>query len=229
MGGYIRMDKDLEDDPRVLALADRIAQELKQLVELATDRDLESAIRGLSRNAALGALYRLWRYGDTHLGRHNRLKGALHGGARISEVTALPAGVLREFPVEWLRVHEDGTVELPDYAAKNALIDRDMRREKTRERVRKHRAKKRGEPVDNAARGNGPERVTSEALQRSLSVTTGTGTGTGTGPVPTGTGTVPASASPPGPRAPAPRKSYEQEFRERFGVDPVSHAAKGNA
>jgi len=174
VGGYIRMDKDLEDDPRVGDLGDFLA-------------DSVGIDKGLARDAVMGGLYRLWRHGDTHLGRHNRLKGASHGLARISEVTALPVSLLERFPTEWLRVHEDGSVELPDYAAKNALIDRDVRRANGRERTQRWREKKHRALLT----GDTSHRVTTETSQRHQTVTTGTGTGTGTetGPSVTETGT----------------------------------------
>lgn len=185
MGGYIRMDKDLEDDPRVEDLAEALAQHLSTL----SAEELKQYLPGLACNAVLGGLYRLWRYADTHLGRHNRLKGALHGPARISHVTALPKELLACFPSEWLKEHADGSVELPDYSAKNSLIDRDIRREKNRERVRRFRQKKRT-PQDNVGPdSNASNSVTSEVLQRYTSVTTGTGTGTGPGTGTTVTGT----------------------------------------
>lgn len=218
MGGYIRMDKDLDDDPRVLALADRIAAELKQLIEVASDADLQTVIRDLAGNAALGSLFKLWRYGDTHLGRHNRLKGALHGAALISKVTALPAGVLRDFPGDWLRMHEDGSVELPDYSAKNNLIDRDLRREKTRERVRRFRERQR----ENMGKRNGANSVTHEALQRDASVTTGTGTGTGPG-----TGTTVPGPDPSAPLADAARGRLAARDVHPLDDDRRRIAAKG--
>lgn len=181
MGGYIRMDKDLEDDPRVADLGDLLA------VSASIDK-------GLARDAVIGGLYRLWRHGDTHLGRHNRLKGASHGLARISEVTALPVSLLERFPVEWLHLHEDGTVELPDYAAKNALVDRDVRRANGRERTQRWREKKRRDSLN----GDSSHTVTAEASQRHQRVTTGTGPGTGPGTVPSGTVEDPSDFPPSG-------------------------------
>ena len=170
MGGYIRMDKDLEDDPRIADLGDLLAASA-------------GIDKGLARDAVIGGLYRLWRHADTHLGRHNRLKGASHGPARISEVTALPVSLLERFPTEWLLVHEDGTVELPDYSAKNALVDRDVRRANGRDRTQRWREKKRKGSIN----GDASHDVTSEASHRHQRVTTGTGTGPGTGTVPSET------------------------------------------
>lgn len=220
MGGYIRMDKDLEDDPRVLDLADAIAAHLRDLIDNASDHDLAIALQGLARDAALGALYRLWRYGDTFLGRHDRLKGASRSFARIAEVTALPASLLKLFPQEWLRVHADGSIELPGYAAKNALIDKDARREKGRDRTRRWRDRLR----QKNGNGDTSHSVTDEASQRHKSVTTGTGTGTGTGPGPSGTGTGDRDRSASlaaGQEAAAPRKSFDEDFTQRFGASPV--------
>lgn len=198
------MDKDLEDDPRVAALG----------VHYAKMTGLE---KRAACNAVIGGLYRLWRYGDTHLGRHNRLKGALRGLAQIAEVTALPALLLKHFPPEWLRVHSDGTIELPDYAAKNNLIDRDIRREKGRDRVRKYRERKRRDVLG----GNASQTVTAEALQRYESVTTGTGPGPGPEPDPPRPGPDPSASLGVTPAAPATRESFEQEFRARFGAAPA--------
>lgn len=206
MGGYIRMDKDLEDDSRVAVLGDILA------VDLALDR-------GLARDAVIGGLYRLWRHGDTHLGRHNRLKGVSHGLARIAEVTGLPASLLAQFPEEWLRVHPDGSVELPDYSAKNALIDRDIRRANGRDRTARWREKKRRE----TANGDTSHSVTEETSHRHQTVTTGTGTGTGTGTEPSVTGSGPGPPAAPlaavGAAA-APRKSLAEELAARFGLAP---------
>ena len=205
MGGYIRMDKDLEDDPRVVDLGDALAA--------STGLD-----KGLARDAVIGGLYRLWRHADTHLGRHDRLKTASPTLARISEVTALPASLIRQFPAEWLTQHDDGSIELPGYAAKNVLIDKDQRRENGRLRTRKWRERKRLETLN----GDASHGVTAEASQRHKSVTTGTGTGPGTGTETseTGTGTETDDAALAAlPSAAAPRRSFEEEFTQRFGRD----------
>src|SRR5579863_674913 len=142
VGGYIRLDKDLQDDPRVLVLADGMVEEWQALIGFKVDRESArwSAWHASACNAVVGGLYRLWRYADSHLVRGDTLKLALPG---LSVVTGLSVTTLRRFPRDWLRERPDGTVELPDYIAKNALIDKDLRREKNRERVRKHRRKHR--------------------------------------------------------------------------------------
>lgn len=188
MGGYIRMDKDLADDPRVKDLGERLARSHFGLTGEADSWSPQQLLMlGIARDAVIGGLYRLWRHGDTYLGRHDRLKGASPGLARIEEVTALPVSLLKTFPPEWLKQHPDESVELPGYAHKNALINRDERRAGGRKRTAKWRARKRIKDSN----GDASHDVTAEASQRHENVTTGTGTGTGTGTVPTvpGSGT----------------------------------------
>lgn len=182
MGGHVRMDKDLEDDPRVLYLTEKLLDHWKSLGIPGVLRD---SMREGARNAALGGLYRLWRYADTHLKRGDLLNLALPG---LAAVTGWPVTVLKEFPPHWLIEHHDGNTELPSYADKNALINKDNRREKTRLRVAAFRRRQR----ERLAEGNALPKPQGNTTERHSLVTTGTGSGTGTGPVPTvpGTGTA---------------------------------------
>lgn len=165
MGGFVQMDKDLDDDPRVLELTDRIVEYLR---DLGVPEPIAEALRPLMRNASLGSLYALWRHGDTHLQRHDRLGIASH---HLAEVTRIPVTVLRKFPSRWLVEHPDGGIELPNYSTKNALLNKDERREGGKRRTAKWRAKKRA--ARDASQG-----VTGDASHCHDSVTTGTGTGT---------------------------------------------------
>lgn len=137
MGGYIQLDKDLEDDERVLELTDLLLDEWE---EQGVAAELREQLRDSAGNAVLGGLYKLWRYADTHLKRYDRLNLALHGVARV---TGFSVTLLSNFPESWLVVHDDGTIELPGYSDKNALITKDNRREKTRDRVRRWRQRQR--------------------------------------------------------------------------------------
>lgn len=168
MGGHVRMDKDLEDDPRVLFLTEKL---LDHWVSLGVPGILRDSLREGGRNAAIGGLYRLWRYADTHLKRGDLLTLPLPA---LAAVTGWPLSVLRDFPQQWLLEHPDGNVQLPDYSDKNALQVKDNRREKTRQRVAAWRRRQREE--SNAL----PKRF-GNTEERHNGVTTGTGTGTGTG------------------------------------------------
>lgn len=206
---YVRMDKDLADDWRVLALVDAL---LEEWISIGVAPQNRVFFRGAACNAVIGGIYRLWRYADTHLRRYDRLNLALHG---VAEVTLLPVGVLRKFPPDWLIEREDGTVELPGYTAKNALIDKDNRREKTRERVRRWRERQREQlSAKNGHSGN--------ALKRYEPITTGTGTGpgTGTGTTVTGTGPGPALQSRENPAPPGGERASAEGRRARRETPP---------
>jgi hypothetical protein len=171
MGGYVAMDKDLDDDGRTLALRDDI---LEHLVSLGVPAILKDALRPFAHEAALGALYKLWRHGDTHL-RHS-VTGDVTGDAalrlnrvtialrHLAEVTGLPVTLLRRLPSQWLIEHDDGTVELPGYSTKNTLQDKDERREKRNARQARYRARKK-------AQRDAPSDVTGDASVTSTGVT----------------------------------------------------------
>ena len=171
MGGYVQMDKDLEDDPRVTAMTDRL---MEHCLKLGVPEELGAVLRPLMRDASLGSLYRLWRHADTHLKSHNRLQASSH---HLAEVTGLPVTVLRHLPSQWLIVHDGDTVELPNYSTKNALLNKDERRASGRERTARWRERQR------AKRGVTGD-TSGDTSQRHNSVTTGTGPGTYPEPVP---------------------------------------------
>lgn len=168
MGGHVRMDKDLEDDPRVLYLTEKL---LDHWGSLGVPGILRDSLREGGRNAAIGGLYRLWRYADTHLKRGDLLNLPLPA---LAAVTGWPVTVLKHFPQQWLLEHSDGNVQLPDYSDKNALQVKDNRREKTRLRVAAWRRRQRED-------GNALPKRCSNTDERHSSVTTGPGSGTGTG------------------------------------------------
>lgn len=136
--GHIRIDKDLSEDTRVWRLADQLLEHLSGQLPVLTP-ETRNALRGVTRNAALGALVKLWRYADHYISEDDALPTALH---ELAEVVSLPVEVLRSFPPEWLREMPDGRVRLPDYTAKNALNAKEKRRAQSRERVRRWREKK---------------------------------------------------------------------------------------
>jgi hypothetical protein len=188
------LDKDLEDDPRVVELAEELARQIRAM----PSGEFSGQLEALARDAVLGGLYRFWRHADTYLRRHDRITTASRGFARLQDVTGLPASLLRAFPPEWLVEHDAGVFELPGYAAKNAIIDKDQRREKTRLRTRAWRARKRKDASCDANPG-----VTIEASQRHKSVTTGPGTGPGPEPDPPEPGPDPGPSPRPSPESSA--------------------------
>lgn len=137
---YIRIDKDMDSDPRLLVLAHDIAASVFVCAgENAVDSDIgESATRNVICNALLGSLVTLWCYADTHIRADDTIQIGIDV---LAAIIGLPVEWVKKFPAEWLVVHGNGTVELPDYCAKNGLISKEKRREQGRERVRRFRAK----------------------------------------------------------------------------------------
>ncbi len=162
---YIRIDKDLINDPRLFALAERLEQ--IQASALPAAAFGIHANRNALRNALLGALVTLWCYADTHIRNDDTLPISL---SSLSDVIGLPVEFLEHLPADWLTIQRDGTVKLPGYIEKNGIISKNRRREQTRSRVARWRQ-------ENDRRCN----ADGNALHRA---TTGTGTGTGTDPLP---------------------------------------------
>jgi hypothetical protein len=141
VSGYIHVDKDLPDDPRVLALTEAyvaaLVRELAAVGAQALDNQaVRNVLRAVTRNASMGALLALWMYADTHIRENNALPITLD---RLSEICRTPVDWLQQLPPEWLRVDEPGRTTLPDYIEKNCLTAREVRREKGRLRSKRFR------------------------------------------------------------------------------------------
>lgn len=136
MTGYITIDKDLENDPRVLALTDLYVEFLTE--KLGAKQDETDLLSNACRNALLGALVTLWGYADTHLRDDDTLPITLRN---LAPIVRLPEKIIRKFPSEWLTIRDDGSVQLPDYTIKNALNAKEKRREQGRDRARRFRAR----------------------------------------------------------------------------------------
>ena len=188
---YIKFDKDLPEDPRVVALTKQVLSELMEGQE-AYDGE---RFRELACNAVLGGLIRLWRYADTHLARYDRVTLALHD---LAAVTGLSVTTLRHFPPSWLIDRGEEGVELPGYTSKNALIVKDTRREQTRERVKRWRDRHR-KPPENPSNAD----VTLDGVTKSLPPGPGPGPGPGPRPPRPRPGPGPGEAALPAPHAAA--------------------------
>jgi hypothetical protein len=207
VGGYIRVDKDQPEDPRLVEFVERVVDRFLVGVRHGgqpglweSGEDLAPDVtREFVRNAILGGLVRLWVYADTHIRCDNTLPMSVTGAAKIM---GLPVEIVKALPDDWMVEHEDRTVELPDYVEKNGLISREKRREEKRainaERQRRHRAKQKGEPFNTVTRKS---RALPTRNGRDSNAPTGTGPGTGTGPLDR-TGPVPEKSrenpAPPG-------------------------------
>lgn len=148
MSGYIKLRKDITDDPRLLELAEHYEEWLVHRLE---PQDLNGdAIGDASRNALRGALVTLWCYADTHIRDDDTLP---LGVGALSRILGLPSEIMLKFPKDWLSVEPDGGVKLPGYREKNGLITREKRKELARERTRKWREKiANGDAIGDASR-----------------------------------------------------------------------------
>jgi hypothetical protein len=120
MSGWIKWEKDLDSDPRVL----RMARELKRLCN-APDYPAVTLL--------CGALVRLWSYADTHIREDDTLD---LGCAEIDELIGIE-NFCSLVPSDWLREIDEHTVELPGFQSHNGVEAK--KRALTQKRVQKHR------------------------------------------------------------------------------------------
>lgn len=120
MSGWIKWEKDLESDPRVL----RMAKELKRTCNA-------GALHPVT--LVCGGLVRLWSYADSHARADDTLD---LGPSEIDDLIGIP-NFCSIIPADWLRQVDDHTVELPNFQAHNGIEAR--KRALTQKRVETHR------------------------------------------------------------------------------------------
>jgi len=102
MSGWIKVEKDLANDPRVLRMASRLSH-------------ADVTLGSRSRLVVVGALVTLWWYADTHIGNDDVLA---IGTDEIDELVGLK-GFCSLVPTDWLQVLDSDHVKLVDYTAHN--------------------------------------------------------------------------------------------------------------
>ena len=141
MAGWIKLEKDLETDPRVLRMAKALE---RRYTVLDTDADLPENTNDAICNAhafhgvtlVVGALTRLWIYADSHARDDDSLD---LGGREIDEWLNIP-GFCALMPSDWLVEIDDNTVELPGFHEHNGVDAK--KRALTQKRVAQHRDSK---------------------------------------------------------------------------------------
>lgn len=139
MSGWIKFEKDLVNDPRVL----RMAKELGLTWFFASASVCTDGIIN-ARNAdalpgvtlVLGALTRLWIYADSHCRDDNTLD---LGAAEIDELLGIP-DFCSTMPADWLVEIDENTVELPGFQEHNGVEAK--KKALTQKRVARHRDSK---------------------------------------------------------------------------------------
>ena len=118
MSGWVKVEKSLKDDPRVMRLASRMRNE-------------SVAPGDACALLVVGALVHLWWYADTHIRADNTLDV---GFSEIDAMLGLP-GFCKLMPGDWIKELDENRVELPNFqehngveAKKRALSQKRMQR-----------------------------------------------------------------------------------------------------
>lgn len=120
MSGWIKWEKDLESDPRVL----RMARELKRRC---------NAVPFHPVTLVCGGLLRMWAYADSHIREDDTLD---LGASELDEIIGIE-GFCSLLPADWLVQIDENTVELPNFQEHNGVEAK--RRALTQKRVQRHR------------------------------------------------------------------------------------------
>jgi uncharacterized phage protein (TIGR02220 family) len=142
---WIKFDKDLVNDPRIIRAAGGLAESYTLSVErsrgdgFAIGNDLSNKeATDLMRNAVIGALVTLWVYADTHIRNGDLLPISME---EINQMVGID-GFCEMVGPEWIQETNYGIhTILPGYCEKNGLLSREKRRADNAERQRRYREK----------------------------------------------------------------------------------------
>jgi hypothetical protein len=124
VSGWIKLEKTLEDDPRVKKMAKNLVTQ---------ERYKCNACASHAVTLVLGSLARLWFYADTHVLDDDTLAVGIDD---IGEIVGIESfGHL--LPGDWLEVIDSDHVKLPNFHTHNGTEAK--RRATTQKRVEKHR------------------------------------------------------------------------------------------
>ncbi len=128
VSGWIKFEKELLTDPRVLKIASRLCH--------AEVTPGHAAVTALARNrlTVLGALITLWSFADTHIGEDNTLES---GKEEIDALIGI-TGFCELMPRDWLQVIDAERIELPGFLIHNGIAAK--KRSLAQKRQQKHRA-----------------------------------------------------------------------------------------
>lgn len=102
LSGWIKVEKDLATDPRVLRMASRL-------------RNADVTLGSRSRLVVVGALVTLWWYADTHIREDDTLP---IGADQVNELVGVD-NFCELMPTDWLQIIDANNVKLIDYTAHN--------------------------------------------------------------------------------------------------------------
>lgn len=140
MSGWIKFDKDMATDPRLMDAAVTLASQYHFGIATSSvgARSLSNSNALLFfTNALRGALVTLWAYADTHIRDDDTLpisSDALDALVGIEGFCAI-------VPDDWVVKLDAHTTKLPGYCAKNDLISKKKRRQDAKDRQSAWRAR----------------------------------------------------------------------------------------
>lgn len=132
MSGWIKIEKDLETDPRTTRMAKRLAA-----IYGLQSRDGCNAYALPGVTLVVGALTRLWIYADSHIRSDNTIDA---GAAELDELLGIP-GFCSIMPEDWLVEQSPQCVELPGFLDHNGVEA--IKKAQTQKRVENHRRRER--------------------------------------------------------------------------------------
>jgi len=145
MSGWIKVEKDLSTDPRVLRMASRL-------------RHADVTLGSRSRLVIVGALVTLWWYADTHICDDDTLP---IGVDQINELVGIE-GFCDLMPADWLQVLDSDRVKLVDYTTHNGTTAK----KRALAQKRQERCRNGNVSVTPASRSHNANSVTREEKSR---------------------------------------------------------------
>lgn len=126
LSGWIKVEKDLRDDPRILRMAKglRNAQVTQERVSTK-----------MAETLVLGGLVQFWMYADSHIREDNTLDIGID---EIDELVGI-VGFAKLIPVDWLEILEEHRVKLPGFQEHNGTEAK--KRALTQKRVANYRVR----------------------------------------------------------------------------------------
>lgn len=136
MSGWIKFEKELQTDPRVLRIAKEVSRRFRFFGADCDDLDPCNALSLPAVTLVCGALARLWCYADSHIRDDDTLDLSPE---ELDDLLGVP-GFCALMPSDWLSDMGDGRVELPGFTGKNGVEAK--KRALTAKRVNEHRKRK---------------------------------------------------------------------------------------
>lgn len=143
MSGWIKLEKDLATDPRVIRIGKALDRKFSFFAPEGASRDgtfdpsNATPLPGVT--LAVGALALLWIYADSHARNDDTLD---LGVTDLDELLGIP-GFCSLMPSDWLTVIDEHTVELPGFQSHNGVEakNKDLnakRQQRHREKVKRN-------------------------------------------------------------------------------------------